>query len=127
MSEEWLFLIVMGLLLDILGVIILTGPLLQFDLKDFKGLKRRYEKTEIEYGYAVEKHEHVKKYGTPNAKTTLTKEYLLRELARLDEFVHFGFLRNEEEKLNHFENAIIALVVIITGFVLQVIGNILQQ
>jgi len=115
-SNAWLVLVTAGLSLDICGIIILAGPLLKFRFNYYKDLKKRISILKEQYGEAVIARQ------TPD-KFTLSSKFVLMELSRIEKntFEVFGWYAADE--LIAFKNGIIGLIIIISGFLLQIIGN----
>jgi len=114
-SNAWLVLVTAGLVFDICGVIILAGPLLKFNRKKLENaeasLKRQNKimsKKEIIF---------LGKYPE------VTKKHLEKLTDLILQGTMIEDVQKQREKEHVSKEARIALIIITTGFLLQIIGN----
>lgn len=124
-NNAWLVPLIIGLNLDIAGVIILLGPLLKFNHNRYKILLERleesqkefYKKNEIFLGVDPDPPKIIKDISFTRP------EYIDKEFARLDSNITSVLVIDSSTKLMQRNDAIFGLVVITCGFILQMIGN----
>lgn len=120
-SNAWLVLVTAGLCLDICGVIILAGPLLNFSFKDYNRIKNYFKKLEEDMKKSLELNKDAD-LTKPQPQTAMMV-WTAYELLRVERN-QVGYERNASfDKLTALKEARIALIIIITGFLLQIIGN----
>jgi len=117
-SNAWLVLVTAGLSLDIAGIIILTKPLLRFNLRF--------------YNYLVHEHNRHLEW----AESVFNSEEKYKKMQNIKtSWIDFrgaltASLRNQVEQMDYerqfIGNTLIALIIIISGFFLQIIGNIIK-
>lgn len=114
--NEWLYVMIFGLGLDIVGVWMLASPLLKIDLRHKETIDKKTKD-------ALEEYQRVKdqKPGTPKSEFPTWPAF-----AHLDLIVLQLHQRLVRERIMHRKRAIIALIIITVGFSLQILANILQ-
>ena len=115
--NEWLYVMIVGLGLDILGVWMLVSPLLKVDLRNKKTLEKQTKDAMEEYARVKDQ-----KPNTPQSEIAMWPD-----LSRLWVIVLQLHKRLLNEKILHRKRAIIALIIISVGFGLQILANILQS
>jgi len=113
---DWLLVMLIGLGLDIIGVLLLAEPILRIDLRN----KSHLEKLTRE---AIEEYKRVKdqKPGLPESEIPTWPV-----VAKIEAMLYQLHLAILNEKIVQKRKAIIALIMISFGFILQILGNILQ-
>lgn len=120
-SNAWLVLATAGLSLDICGVVILAGPLLNFSFKDHDRIKNYFKKLDNDMKTLsnINNIAEMNKPQPPTAALVWTSYELLRV-----ERNQVGYERNNSfDKLRMRKEAIIALIIITTGFFLLIISS----
>ena len=121
--EYWLSFIVFGLFLDILGIWILAGPLLKIVFKNREGWNKRVQLAKDAYEKEKKNLEGRKEGEMKSTDWIVTGVHFTRLEAYLYRVLDFLYKdRHEQRRL-----AYIGLFIITIGFVLQIIGNILQS
>ena len=115
MGDSVIF-IVMGLLFDILGILILAGPLVRLVYKNKEGFDARHQQ-------AIDEYEAEKKLFDSGIKRVAH----MLDVTRIEKYIYYNFSNFLMEKEEEKELAIIGLSIITFGFILQIIGNILQS
>jgi len=118
--EVWLFYVIFGLILDIIGICILARPLFRVVFKNESVWIKQYEKIKREYKIAVKEHEE-QRYSIPkNTRDNLP-------FKRFEMFVFDVFNNTTLEKTEQRNLAFIGLTIITIGFAFQILGNIVQE
>jgi len=121
--ENWLTLIVLGLFLDILGIWILAGPLLRIVFTNREGWNKRVQLAKDAYEKEKKNVEGRKEGEMKSTDWVIMGLDFTRLEAYLYRVLDFMYKdRHEQRRL-----AYIGLSIITIGFILQIIGNILQS
>ncbi len=114
--NEWFYVMILGLAMDIIGVWMLVGPLLNVNLRHKSNLEKNTQD-------AIKEYERVKDQKAGN----LNSEHAMWSgVARLEAIIYQLHLSLLKEKITHRETAIRALIIITVGFMLQIIANMIQ-
>jgi len=120
--NEWVWLMGIGLVLDIIGIWLLASPLLKIDLTKYDTIKSKTQKRLDEWLRL--KDQKVKEDGSTDLDTELV---LGSTFAELDLTVYQLYKKQLEDKEKDRKKAIRALIIISIGFGLQIVGNIWQS
>jgi hypothetical protein len=114
--NEWFYVMIVGLAMDIIGVWMLVGPLLNVNLRHKSSLEKNTQD-------AIKEYERVKeqKPSKPDSEMAMWSG-----VARLEAIIYQLHLSLLKEKITHRETAIRALIIITVGFMLQIIANMIQ-
>ncbi len=124
-SNAWLVPMIAGLCLDICGVVILSHPLLKFNPKIYdyhiernKELREKFDKENKTYKESIDKPE--------GEKTLAYGDFVIKELTRLDYNISALQANTSLTKNLQRQDAIIALIIITTGFLLMIVGSVMS-
>lgn len=129
-SNAWLVFVIAGLMLDIAGIIIIVGPQLRYKLTGIEEVGRRREESKKEWKELDKKIKNMSQSDIKKLTDNPINEYSLIQLNK-------ELLRIETIALSSFENElggrydaksaiIFGIVVISSGFILQMIGNFMK-
>lgn len=114
--NEWFYIMSVGLAMDIIGIWMLAGPLLNINLKNKSNLEKKVKE-------AVEEYERVKNQKLLEDDSEVA---MWSGVAKLDAIVYQLHLSILREKILHREKSIPALIIITVGFMLQFFANMMQ-
>ncbi|MGQ0791767.1 MAG: hypothetical protein ACT4NJ_06050 [Nitrosopumilaceae archaeon] len=115
--NEWIYVMLIGLGMDIFGVWMLASPLLRINLGNKKTLEKQAKD-------ATEEYEKVKNQRGVTSDTAFPT---WPAFVKLEAIVYQLRLRILNERILDRKTAVIALSIITIGFILQMMGNILQS
>ncbi len=115
--------VVLGLLFDILGILILSKPLLRIVYRNEEGWNARVQQSKDEYEKEKKSWEG-RKEGEIKATDWIPMGI---DFTRLEAYVYSVFNNFMLEKTEQRGLAFIGLSVITMGFIFQIVGNILQS
>jgi len=115
--NEWIYLMVIGLGLDIAGVWMLVRPLLKIDLIKYKTVEKKTGDRLDEWLKVKDETSEQSNQAFPN----------WRAFTELDLVVYQWIKKELGEKITNRKKAIKALILITAGFSLQIFANILQS
>lgn len=113
---EWLYLMLAGLGMDIVGVWMLAGPILNISLKNKSTLEKQTADAIKEYKRVKDQ-----KPLQPDSEMATWSG-----VARLEAIIYQLHLRILNEKIEHKQRAVIALIIISAGFTCQIFANMIQ-
>jgi len=113
---EWFWVMMIGLSLDCLGVVLILTPIIKFDLSRYEQVKSNFEVSQI-------MHEMMKKNQQFNPHKLVTQVDLALNHVVLTRTI---FEIYQDAKKNK-KYAYIGSCILISGFILIMIGNILQS
>ncbi len=134
-SNSWLVPLISGLMLDIAGIIILTGPLFKISHKFYNltinpnDIFDESDSLNDSFKIATSKFSETDKIdkGIQIMSKKLFQKHLVLEINTLGILFKMLILTTLLQDRKKFRTAIFALIVIITGFFLQIIGNFMNQ
>lgn len=127
MSDAWLILVIGGLSLDIAGVIILTGPILKINYKNYDTLGSPesfniYHDLEKSFKLSMSPFD-----KSDNDLQILSKKsfqkLLILQLSSIHTLFEMLIINSILQDRQRLRSAVFGLIVIIIGFFLQIIGN----
>lgn len=135
--EGWIVLMITGLCLDICGIVILAGPLLRVDLNEAglfrsinissrNSIQREIRRLSIEEATTKEIAEQIMKNMPEHLKRGNNFFSESQQLHTNNVAFSGKIIEMEEDKVRHAKNAVIALIIITSGFFLQIIANVMK-
>lgn len=126
-SNAWLVPLVMGLSLDIAGVIILAGPLLNFNHQQANAISNSVDNNYKKMIYDKKERDKLDPNNIKSDDTFYYSQDIDYRFANLTYQLSRNQLNDVRREFYNFKNSRIALTILVTGFTLQIIGNIIQS